>query len=192
MSHLPHLDIVPTRAQSSRFGTPIRKVWLHRWGVKYTNKHGEALSYQGVIREFQNPANEASSHLVYPGSAVPNHCTQMVPYARKSWTESFFNRSGISIESADAIWLGFDPEGFAQLARITAWLLHHFRIPPVWVHAPGFLFDPRRGFCRHADGGGRAGGHTQCPTTDLGLWHQFEGRVQAETARGKFRPVWGR
>jgi hypothetical protein len=157
--------------------------------VKYTNLHNEALSYQGVIREFKNPDNQASSHLVFPGSAVKDHCTQMVPYGMKSWTEAFYNRTGISIESADAIWLGHDPYGFAQLARITAWLLHHFQLPAVWAKGP---FGIRKGFLRHADGGALAGGHTQCPTTDMALWGQFVGRVKGEYARGGFRPIWGR
>jgi hypothetical protein len=189
MSHLPELEWVPTRACSSRFGLTIGKVWLHRWGVRYTTEAGEALSYKGVIREFQNPANEASSHFVFPGSAVPNHCTQMVARKDKSWTEALYNRTGISIESADAIWLGHDPDGFVQLARITAFLLHENGLPPNWVH--GFTF-ARKGFLRHADGGALAGGHTQCPTTDMQLWGQFVQRVQAEHHRGGFRKVWDR
>ena len=189
-SHLPELTWVPTKACSPRYGMPKRKVWIHRWGVKYTTETGEALSYKGVIRQFQNPDNESSSHFVFPGSAVPNHCTQMVARSMKSWTEKAYNRPGVSYETADAIWLGHDPEGFCQLARMIAFELHNDGLPPTWVHIQPF--DPRKGFCRHADGGVPAGGHTQCPTTDLALWHQFVLRVQAEYRRGKFREVWGR
>jgi hypothetical protein len=180
-SHLPRLRFVPTPAMSPRFGMPIRKVWLHRWAG------GE---YENIVRYFQNPHNEASAHFVFPGAQKPDEITQMVPRSRKSWTEAAFNRTGISIECADAIWLGHDPEGFAQLARVVAFELHHAGLPPVWSR--GNRFDPRRGFCRHADGGTLAGGHTQCPTTDLELWAQFVFRVQAEHRRGGFRRTWGR
>jgi hypothetical protein len=162
-------------------GMPVRKIWLHRWAG------GE---YENIVRYFQNPHNEASAHFVFPGAQKPDEITQMVPYSRKSWTEAAYNKTGISIECADAIWLGHDPKGFAQLARITAWLLHHFGLPPVWVRTRTFNFG--KGFCRHADGGLPAGGHTQCPTTDLELWRQFVGRVQAEHRRGAFRRTWGR
>ena len=193
MSHLPELEFFPTPAMSSRMGLPVRKVWLHRWGVVFRNMPEERQAFRGVLHEFQDPHNEASSHLVFPGTAIRNYCAQMVPFSRKSWTEAAFNKTGISIECADAIWLGHDALGFAQLARITAYLLHRFGLPPQWTPAPGPIFNPRRGFCRHADGGGLAGGHTQCPTTDLELWRQFVGRTQAEYHRGEFRKEpWGR
>ena len=184
-SHLPRLEFAPTPNMSSRFGVPIRKVWLHRWaGGQYDN----------IVHYLQNPHVEASAHLVYPGSQDWNHCAQLVPFGKKAWTEEVYNRSGVSIECEDAIWLGHDAVGFCQLARITAYLLHRFGLPPVWAHTPKVVpFNYRRGMCRHADGGIPAGGHTQCPTTDLELWGQFVGRTQAEYRRGEFRKApWGR
>lgn len=180
-SHLPRLRFVATPAMSSRFGMPVRKVWLHRWaGGRYEN----------IIHYLQNPHNQASSHFVFPGAQKPDEIAQMIPRNKKAWTEAFFNRSGISIECADAIWLGQDAEGFAQLARVTAHELWHAGLKPVWVR--GSRFDSRRGFCRHADGGFLAGGHTLCPTTDLDLWRQFVDRVRAEYVRGGFKKGWGR
>lgn len=71
---------------------------------------------------------------------------------------------------------------------MTAFLLHQNGLPPTWVHGQTFA---RRGFLRHADGGRLAGGHTQCPTTDLELWRQFVGRVKEEHRHGHFRKNWG-
>lgn len=178
---LPHLELPLDGNSSSRYGVPIRKVWVHRWG---------GGTFDGVKRWFENPASGASSHIVYAGEKGPNRgrAAQMVPYSRKAWTEAAYNKSGVSVEFADAIFLGKDPVGFARAARIIAFLLHHNRLPAHWVHGVTF---GRKGFLRHADGGLLAGGHTSCPTTDMQLWWQFVGRVKAEHRFGHFRPHWG-
>lgn len=181
---LPHLEEELTRAQSSRRGHRPGVVFVHRWG-------GGSLA--GVLAEFLNPANEASSHFVYAGELGHDagRCVQMVPLAAKAWTEANYNPIGISIECADAIWLGKDPHGFARTARIVGWLLRHEGLPDRWLSASA-LAAGGRGFCRHADGGSAGGGHTACPTTDLELWHQFVERVRGELAHGGYRDVWAR
>jgi hypothetical protein len=179
---LPHLEHFLDGNSSSRYGAPIRKAWAHRWG---------GGSFGGVESWFQNPRSDASSTCVYAGEVGRDagRCVQMVPYSRKAWTESAFNRTGVSLECADAMWLGHDPAGFARAARIIAFWCHEFNLPPNWVHGPTL---PLRGFLRHADGLARAGGHTSCPTTDMELWWQFVGRVKREYATGHFRRTWGR
>jgi hypothetical protein len=179
---LPQLSHFLAGNSSSRFGAPIQKVWVHRWG---------GGSFSGVESWFQNPRSDASAHLVYAGETGRDKgkCVQMVGYGRKAWTESFYNRTGVSIECADAMWLGKDPVGFARAARIVAFLLHDNGLPAHWVHGRRL---PLRGFLRHADGLARAGGHTSCPTTDMELWWQFVGRVKREYATGHFRRIWGR
>jgi len=181
---LPSLVWNPTTACSDRRGHPVSLVVVHRWGVRFTSQEQEAASYHGVINYFRDRSHQVSAHFVYPGSAVPNEATQMVRYADYAWAEAAFNPSSVEVESADAIWLHKDDAGLRQLARIVAFLLHRYQLPAVWSH--------RRGFCRHADLGAAGGGHTACPTTDLGLWRIFVGLVQAEHDRGHFRAVWGR
>jgi hypothetical protein len=181
---LPELDWVPTEATGSRHGQAVVRVVVHRWGVKFTDETAEARSYHGVINHFLNTDNQASAHVVFPGSAVPGHATQMVAWSDKAWAQADFNSTSDDIESADAIWLGHDPVGFQVLARIVAMRLHVRGLPAIW--------STEKGFCRHADLGKAGGGHTECPTTDLTLWHQFAAAVQHETIRGGFRPVWGR
>ncbi len=187
---LPELKWEPTEACGSRHGQKVRLVVLHRWGVRFTTERDEAASYHGVIRYFQNPAHDASAHVVYPGSAVPGEATQMVTWAQKAWTEAFYNPDSVEVESADAIWLGHDPAGFQQLAHMTAWMLHHWHLPPVALDPAGVVHGS--GFCRHADLGRLGGGHTSCPTTDRRVWEDFVRLVRSEYHRGGFRDHWGR
>lgn len=184
MAHLPHLVWHPTAASGTRNGHPVNLVVVHRWGVRYTTEPEEAKTYEGVVNYFSNPANRASAHIVYPGSAVPDHATQMVAWEHMAWAEAAYNPDADDIESADAIWLGHDPDGLDQLARIVAYRLHKRGLPAVW--------STRHGVCRHADLGAAGGGHLECPTTDLNVWRHFVGKVQHELAVGGFRDTWGR
>lgn len=187
---LPDLEWHPTTAYSPRHGAAVEIIVVHRWGVRYTTEPAEAQSYAGVIAYFKNPANRASAHVVYPGSAVPGHAAQMVSWDHLAWAEAAYNAEADEIESADACWTGgehgepADLTGLHVLARIVAYRLHKRGLPPVWSH--------RRGFCRHADLGAAGGGHLECPTTDLNLWRRFVGMVQHEHERGGFRASWGR
>lgn len=183
---LPELEWVPTDARGDRHGARVVRVVVHRWGVRYTGERAEAASYRGVIREFENTANQASAHVVYPGSAVDRGLTaaQMVAWHDYAWTEAAYNPTSDEIESADAIWLGHDWFGFHVLARMVAKRLLERRLPPVW--------SVEHGFCRHGDLGAAGGGHTLCPTTDLHLWRLFAATVQHEHARGGFVKKWGR
>ena len=195
---LPQLKWVPTQAKSSRRGARVRLVVVHRWGLRppYTPQ-ATASAYKGVINEFKNPDNEASSHIVYPGSAVKhgNEATQMVAWGDKAWTQAAFNPVSDSIEAADAIWTGspakvLDEHGFAVLARMVAKRLKDRGLPCVWVHGAA-LTHGQGGFCRHYDLGEMGGGHSD-PTTDDKLWHRFVGAVHFEYHRGAFKPEWGR
>lgn len=180
---LPDLTYTPTHAMGSRGGHEVDLVVVHRWGVKFSGLPDEALSYEGVVNYFKNPANKASAHIVFPGSAVPGKATQMVGWNAMAWTEAAYNPYCDEIECADAVWLGADPEGLAVLARIVAFRLHVRNLPAVWSN--------RKGFCRHADLGAAGGGHFQCPTVDLTLWKEFVSMVQGEVKRGGFRSHWG-
>lgn len=181
---LPKLEWVPTNAKGSRHGQKVELVVVHRWGVRFTTEAAEARSYEGVIRFFSDPANRASAHVVFPGSAVPGEATQMVAWGDMAWAEAAYNPVADDIESADAIWVGGDAHGMQVLARIVADRLKVRGLPPAWSH--------RRGFCRHADLGAAGGGHTACPTTNLAQWRRFCRMVQEEYDRGGFRRHWGR
>jgi len=108
----------------------------------------------------------------------------MVPWDTAAWTQADYNASSVEIECADAIFLGHDPRGLQETARIVAYLLHHNKLPVRW--------STETGFCRHADLGAKGGGHTACPTTDMHLWGAFCSLVKHEAARGGFRAEWGR
>jgi len=188
---LPALSWHPTRASGLRHHTPVDLVVVHRWGVRFTTEKAEAVTYRGVIDYFLDPKNDASAHVVFPGSAVPGQATQMVSWAHMAWAEAAYNPHADDVESADACWTRnaqgsiVDAHGLRVLARIVAYRLHVRHLPPVWSH--------QRGFCRHADLGAAGGGHAACPTTDLGLWRYFCHLVAHEAERGSFpRESWGR
>jgi hypothetical protein len=182
----PELEWKPTQARSSRNGRPILEVWEHRWGG------GSFRSVTEYLRK-PPPAGQASAHVVYAGEIGPDagRAAQLVPWGQKAWTECEFNATGISIEGADAIWVGHDPAGFARLARMTALLLHLHDMPAHYVRGLALLHGSR-GFTRHADGLARGCGHLFCPTDDMELWDQFVKRVKAEAQLGGFRHHWGR
>lgn len=182
---LPELDELLSPNRSSRAGAHVRRVWIHAWG---------GGTFGGVCSWLTNPRSTASSHVVYAGElgADAGKCAQLVPFAAKAWTEAAFNGTGISIESADAIWHGKDPEGFARLARVAAFLLHANTLPMQWVRGQDLFVHDAKGISRHADGGALAGGHTACPTTDVELWKQFLARTRDELSHGGFRHSWGR
>jgi len=182
---LPKIDWVPTEAKGARNGSRVQRVVLHTWGGRFTTEHAEAITYGGVINYFKNTASKASAHFVFPGSAVPNEITQMVRYADYAWTEAAYNPTSVEIECADAIWQGHDPDGLKQLAHIVGFLLHKYKLPPVW--------SSDRGFCRHGDLGVAGGDHLFCPVTlPSALWRGFITDVQANYKKGGYRPTWGR
>lgn len=187
---LPRLEWLASPNHSSRHGSRVNRVVVHRWGVKFHSMEAEQASYKGVLHYFQQPQSQVSAHVVYPGSAAPGEATQMVTWREKAWAEAHYNPDSVEVESADAIWLGHDPEGLQQLAHMVAFMLHHWELPPRML-APATVAT-QRGFCRHADLGLLGGGHTSCPTTDLHLWHSFAAKVLAEYERGGFRESWGR
>jgi len=169
---------------SSRNGRRPRLIFVHRWG---------GGSYEGVIGWLQDPESKASAHVVYAGETGPHagDAAQLVKWAAKAWTQCELNPVGISVESADAIWNGHDPHGFARLARLVALLCHLHLDACRPVSAQGIVAGAH-GFTRHADAGALGCGHPACPTTDHALWTQFAARVVAEYRRGGFRAQYGR
>jgi N-acetyl-anhydromuramyl-L-alanine amidase AmpD len=182
---VPDLAWRPSANLSSRNGRQAEIVFVHVWG---------GGSFDGVVDWLSNPSSQASAHVVYAGETGPDakKAAQLVPWAEKAWTECDFNSIGLSIESADAIWQGHDPAGFARLARIVALLCDLHGFPARWVQGDALLHGSAKGFARHADGGRLACGHYYCPTQDLALWRQFVERVTLEFRHGEFRPKWGR
>jgi N-acetyl-anhydromuramyl-L-alanine amidase AmpD len=180
----PPLAWHPSPNYSGRNGTVPSVLFNHVWG-------GGTLD--SVVSWLSEPASQASAHLVYAGRVGPsaNQAVQLVAFADKAWTECDLNPRGISIESADQVWNGHDPEGFAQLARMVALILHTHGWPVRWVRGDGLLAGSR-GHTRHADAGALGCGHLYCPTADLALYQQFHERVLAESRAGGFRAAYGR
>lgn len=179
----PNLEPGKTPNMGSRNGAQPAVLFNHVWG---------GGRFDGVISWLTNPESQASAHVVYAGETGPDagKAMQLVPWADKAWTQCAFNAVGISIETADAVWAGHDPHGFARLARMTALVLHVHGWYPRWVKPAGLLAGTR-GHTRHADAGAAGCGHLECPTADLALYQQFAERVTAEYRYGGFRSSYG-
>jgi hypothetical protein len=114
----------------------------------------------------------------------------MVKYSKKAWAQVDFNSVSVSIEFADAIWLGKDAQGFLVAAKIVAQLLKVVGSPPQWVHGASLMHAPH-GFTRHYDLGVIGGNHTD-PTVDYQLWQKFVAEVQKQYKTGGLKKVWGK
>lgn len=182
----PALPYMRSANQSSRHGQRVELVFLHRWGNPDSD-------FAGNVAFLRRKGSGVSSHVVYAGERGPykGKAAQLVPWGAKAWTQCDLNPRAISFETADAIWLGSDPIGFARLARMVALVLHVNRLPVRWVHGAMFV-NGGDGFLRHGDAGRLGCGHLFCPTSDLQLWRQFVNRVVAESRHGGFRKTWGR
>ena len=190
---LPRLPYAGTPNQSVR--TPANRkptlIVVHAWGNKPAASAAEARRlFAGNVSYMQRPASQVSAHVVYGGTLgdAKGEAAQLVPWQSKAWTQAAVNSAALSVESADAIWHGGDPEGMRQLARIVAFFCHKTNIPPAWVKSPAGV-----GVCRHLDLGALGNpNHHACPTADEAPWRTFMRMVQAEHKRGGFRRSWGR
>lgn len=172
---LPPLHWVQSPNQSARpTGVPVDLIVVH-------DTEG---GYQGAISWFANSHAQVSAHLVLKENG--SEATQMVAYSRKAWHCANFNSRSIGLEMAGFAKAGYGPHQWAVAARIVAFLLHQHHLPARWAHGGN-----GPGFCRHYDLGAAGGGHYD-PTTDDAVWARFVRQVQAELARGGFRPSWGR
>jgi N-acetyl-anhydromuramyl-L-alanine amidase AmpD len=173
---LPPLKYAESPNQSARTER-IRMVVLH-------DTEG---GYAGAISWLRNPAAKASAHLVLKedGSEV----TQLVPYGRKAWHCANFNSASIGLEMAGFARRGFRDEELRRAARIVAFLLRHFGLPPTYLTGRSLLHG--RGWTMHQDLGAAGGGHRD-PGFSWAKAHWFAGLVQFEYRRAGFRRWWGR
>lgn len=182
---LPELEPHPFTPNQSQRLAPVTLIVVHRWGVPAFS------SFDGIVNNMMHPDREISAHIVYAGEQGRDkgRAVQLVPWNRKAWACISFNSRSDNIELGDAMWSGLDSKGFARAARIVAGRLHYRGLPAVWRHGSA-LNGSAGGFTRHYDLGAAGGGHTD-PTTNPALWDRFCELVQAEHARGGFRPKWG-
>lgn len=154
--------------------------------------HTTQGSYSSGVSWLCNLAAQASAHIVLREDG--NEAAQLVPYLQKAWTETVGNDAGLSIEMAGMT----DHNSEAQwhsAARITAFLCHHFAIPPVWAMLHGGPY--ARGILRHKDLlglGEPPSTHTDPISRVYGeapSWIWFITLVQHEVERGGFLLKWG-
>ena len=159
--------------QSSRNGARIDLlVW-----------HETAGSYRSAVEWLCNPAADASAHLVLREDG--REATQLVPLARKAWTQGAFNPRSVGLEHANVTAKGFHSEQQLEVsARIFGWLCLKYAIPPRWARAGA-----GRGICRHLDLGAAGGGHYNCGMSDFDFG-RFVEMVGDEIDRGGYKQTW--
>lgn len=190
---LPDLPFLDTPNQSAR--VPLDRkptiIVAHAWGNAPAKTAAQARSrFAGNVNFMRDAASEVSANVVYGGTLgdAKGQAAQLVAWERKAWTQAAINSAALSVESADAIWHELDPRGFAQLARIVAFMCHKTNISPMWAHTPAAV-----GVARHIDLGALGNpDHHACPTTDVAMWQAFIKLVQHEHRRGGFRKSWGK
>ena len=174
MTVLPKLVQAHTPNQSSRHGTRIDLlVW-----------HETAGSYAGSVAWLENPAAQASAHLVIREDG--KEATQLVPLAGKAWHAEAYNARSVGVEHANTTAKGYaSAVQLAVSARIFGWLCLRLGVPPRWARA-----GVGPGICRHLDLGLAGGGHFNCGVHPEAEWLTFLGMVHAEIIRGEYRKTW--
>lgn len=175
---LPPLAYRPSPNQSSRHGQHISLAVVH-------DTEG---SYEGSISWLCNPRSQASATTVLREDG--GHATQLVPYGKKAWHCMNYNSMSVGLEIAGSSRKGYPDKQLRVSARIIAFWLHQFGLPPKHVK-PRYPGDGSRGFTYHSDLGSAGGGHSDPGFSRArSLW--FDGWVKYEYLRGKFRKSWGR
>lgn len=171
---LPKLVQAHTPNRSSRHGARIDLlVW-----------HETAGAYAGSVAWLENPAAQASAHLVIREDG--GECTQLVPLAEKAWHAAAYNPRSVGVEHANTA-----PRGYATVeqlrvsARVFGWLCIHLGVPPRWSRN-----GQGPGIARHLDLGALGGGHTACGVHPDAEWLHFLELVHAEIERGGYRKAW--
>jgi hypothetical protein len=146
--------------------------------------HETAGSYAGSVAWLENPAAQASAHLVIREDG--GECTQLVPLAEKAWHAAAYNARSVGVEHANTTAKGYTSAvQLAVSARIFGWLRLRLGVPPRWARA-----GVGPGICRHLDLGLAGGGHFNCGVHPEAEWLSFLGMVHAEIVRGGYRKTW--
>lgn len=160
----------------------------HAFKVDLIVLHDTEGNYDGAIQWFRSRASQVSAHIVL--SEDGTEATQMVPFSKKAWHCAAFNSRSIGVEMAGIARNGFRSAELRRAARIVAFLLHKFDLPPKYVR-PKSIWDHCSGFTLHQDLGHAGGGHRDPGFSRAkALW--FAALVRFEYRRAGFRAHWGR
>ena len=126
--------------------------------------HETAGAYGGSVAWLENPAAQASAHLVVREDGL--QATQLVHLADKAWHAAAFNGWSVGVEHANITAKGYATEKQLQVsARIFGWLCLHLGVPHCVEQdrayagdhpASGFGAGRRRAFAVWAGVGGLA------------------------------------
>jgi hypothetical protein len=132
--------------------------------------HDTEGSYEGAVAWFAQTRSQVSAHLVMREDGA--EVTQMVPLSLKAWHACAANPRSIGIEGAGSVAGGFNEAWWRGMAKIVAWLLRAYGLPPRWAQD-----GEGAGFCSHHDLGAAGGGHNDPTTVGSSEWMVFGGYV---------------
>lgn len=139
--------ITSVRNQSARSTQPAVIV-LH--STESTNRPGTG-DLAAVVGWFNNPASQASSHVIVDNEG---NAAQCVPDERKAWHVSSYNSLALGIEQigqASQSGTSWTPQQIKKTAQYIAYWSKKYGIP--------ITHSTKRGVCMHSDLGAAGGGH---------------------------------
>lgn len=157
--------------QSSRHGASIKLFVVH--STAGANIPHSIRDLRGVVNWFDDPASDASSHVIVDSDAQSARC---VDDDMKAWTQAYYNPWCLSIEQ---IGLGADHLiTRAELQETARWLaIWHKRYPHVPLHPGSVRPDGtivKMGVMRHSQLGNLGGGHPLCPGKGMDLAYTLD------------------
>lgn len=151
--------------------------------------HDTEGGYDGAISWFRNPHSQVSAHVVLKEDG--SEATQMVSYSAKAWHVASYNSQALGLEMAGFAKLGYRDAQLRRAARIVAFFLREYKLPPRYLSSARIDAGERRGFTLHQNLGAAGGGHHD-PGFSRTKAAWFAALVVYEYSRGGFRKVWGR
>ena len=141
--------------QSTRHGTKPCLIVVH--STESSNVGHSATDLRAIVNWFDNPAAQASSHVVTDADAQSARC---VNDSAKAWTQSFYNPWSLSIEQIGRASQSSWPS--SQVEETARWIAlwserHKIPIRKGLVTKDGRI--TRTGVVRHSDLGNLGGGH---------------------------------
>ncbi len=135
--------------QSSRNGVSPKLIVLH--STESHNRPGTS-DVEAIVAWFDNPASQASSHVVVDAEGIAAQC---VPDSKKAWTQAAYNPQSLAVEqighASQTTW----PEAqLRKTAQYIAYWSKKYNIP--------ISFSTSRGVCEHRHLGAAGGGHHDC------------------------------
>jgi N-acetyl-anhydromuramyl-L-alanine amidase AmpD len=148
--------------------------------------HDTEGGYEGSVAWFAQARSQVSAHVVLREDGC--EATQCVPYAKKAWHCAAYNSRTIGLEMAGLASHGYSRAQLRKAARIVAFFLRHYHLPPILRNPAAGHDGP--GFTLHQYLGASGGNHHD-PGFSAAQAQAFAALVKSEYDRNGFRREYG-